>query len=48
MKKYKITAHEGGVTIETIVEARSRREAYQKGWEIGFEDVYVEEVEDNG
>jgi hypothetical protein len=47
MKKYRITTHKDGITVCKIIEARSRREAYQIAWSMGYDDVYVSEVADN-
>ena len=47
MKKYKITVHENGVIKEKIVEAKNKEEALEIAWSLGYEDVYVSEVDNN-
>lgn len=46
MKRYEITAYEGGVKKTKIVEAENIEEAKRIGWEMFDADsIYVEEAE---
>lgn len=46
MGTYEITIYENGVTKRSFVEAVSKEEALEIAWSLGYEDVYVCEVEE--
>ena len=45
MKKYEITTHIQGCTKSKIIEAKNSEEALEIAWSLGYEDVYVSEIE---
>ena len=47
MKVYEITRYENGVKKSSFVEAENKDEALEVAWSLGYEDVYVSEVESN-
>lgn len=47
MKVYEITRYENGVKKSSFVEAENREEAAGIAWSLGYEDIYVSEVESN-
>lgn len=44
MKKFNITAYQGGTKVSKTIEAEDKHYALQIAWSLGYEDVYMEEA----